>query len=592
MKDNDVEIGIPHRLAHLPLVVDVLKRTGLLNFLDEVIREDPRSKVSTSECVAVLLCGVMCGHHDLWRMADRLGSYDMATIMQDPGFLLSEFTEERLAKALDDLYAANLDKLMTHVALETVRQFRLGTDYLHFDTTSLVMYGAYEREDFSSVMSTIAGSHPVEVTYGYSKDRRGDLKQIMFGSLVSRDGGVPLYGKALDGNRSDTHAAAEFFQKVRSLVRDPREVCCVADSKGWSAPVLDVIQRENLRLLSRLPRNHSIHHQIMAMTEAAVRVIERPPRKKNEEPDVYEIMGVDIDEQLSLTEPHGGGKRTRKIVVPARAVRVFSTRLWRKKIKGLKGTRAVENKKAKKQIREWKARAYVCREDAEREATRQMANHGFVTIDISATVRKVDGPMKRGRGRPRKIAEPELAQSHFVIDHTFDEVPQEESEERLREAATFVLIRTRSKDWVIDDEDLIDRYRGQYHNEHGFAWLKSGSANKGLNPIYLETPHRIEALCFVYLIGLMIWSLIQRTVRGYLTENGTGLPYHRNKPSDRITTRFFFELFPKLQTVPYRLPGQDWQKKIAGLDDTLMLACQALGTPLTALSPVMENRPR
>lgn len=590
MNINDIEIGIPHRLAHLPVVVDVLRRTGLLNFLDDVIREDPRSKVSTSECVAVLLCGVMCGHHDLWRMADRLEPYDMATVMQDPGFLLTEFTEERLAKALDDLYDAGLDKLMTHVALETVRQFRLGTDFLHFDTTSLVMYGAYEREDFASAGPVVAGNKPVEVTYGYSKDRRGDLKQIMFGSLVSRDGGVPLYGKALDGNRSDTHAAAEFFQKVRSLVKDPREVCCVADSKGWSAPVLDVIQRENLRLLSRLPRNHGLHKKIMAMTEGPDCIIERPPRKKGEDADVYEIMGVDVEERLSLLEPHGKGKRKREIVVPARAVRVFSTRLWRKKIKTLAGTRASETKKAKKKIREWETRAYVCHDDALRESLRHASGHDYVTLDIKAKVRRVEGPMKRGRGRPKKNPEPDMAESHYVIDHEIVDVQEEVSVERLREAATFVLIRTRSKKWSIDDAELLDRYRGQYHNEHGFAWLKSGATNKGLNPVYLETPHRIESLCFVYLIGLMVWSLIQRTVRGYLKEHGTGLPYHRNKPSDRITTRFFFELFPKLQTVPYRLPGKNWQKKLAGLDDTLILACQALGTPLAVLNPIMENR--
>ena len=36
MQNDDIEIGIPHRLAHLPLVVDVLRRTGLLNFLDGI----------------------------------------------------------------------------------------------------------------------------------------------------------------------------------------------------------------------------------------------------------------------------------------------------------------------------------------------------------------------------------------------------------------------------------------------------------------------------------------------------------------------------------------------------------------------------
>ena len=590
MQNDDIEIGIPHRLAHLPLVVDVLRRTGLLNFLDGVIREDPRSKVSTSECVAVLLCGVMAGHHDLWRMADRLTPYDMATIMRDPGFLLSEFTEERLAKALDDLYDANLDKLMTHVALETVRQFRIGTDFLHFDTTSLVMWGAYEREDFAGSVGGGAGNQAVEVTYGYSKDRRGDLKQIMFGSLVSRDGGVPLYGKALDGNRSDSQSAAEFFQKVRSLVRDPREVCCVADSKGWCAPVLDVIQQEHLRLLSRLPRNHRIHRDVMALDDGDVRIVERPPRKKNGEPDRYEIVGVDLEERLALDEPHGDSTRRRWIEVPARAVRVFSTRLWRKKIAGLAGTRSKERKDAIKQMRTWQAQAYACQADAERAAQRHCHDHPFVTLDFTATVQRVTGPLKRGRGRPRKNPEPALEQDHYRVAYAWHDIPQEQSEERLREAATFVLIRTRSKGWDIDDADLIDRYKGQYHNEHGFAWLKSGATNKGLNPIFLENPKRIEALCFIYLIGLTVWSLIQRTVRQYLTENDTGLPYHRNKPSNRITTRFFFELFPKLQTVPYRRGDGPWQKKLVGLDDVRTLACRALGVPLDVLNPVMENR--
>lgn len=590
MQNDDIEIGIPRRLGPLPLVVDVLRRTGLLNFLDGVIREDPRSKVSTSECVAVLLCGVMAGHHDLWRMADRLGPYDMATIMQDPGFLLSEFTEERLAKALDDLYDANLDKLMTHVALETTRQFRIGTDFLHFDTTSLVMWGAYEREDFAGCVGGGTEGQPLEVTYGYSKDRRGDLKQIMFGTLVSRDGGVPLYGKALDGNRSDSQSAADFFGKVRRLVQDPREVCCVADSKGWCAPVLDVIQQEGLRLLSRLPRNHRIHNEVMALCDEDVRIVERPPRKKNLEPDRYEIVGVDLEECLPLDEPYGEGTRRRWVKVPARAVRVFSTRLWRKKVAALAGMRSKERKEAIKQMRMWQAQAYACKADAERAAQRHCSDHPFVTLDFTATVQRINGPFRRGRGRPRKNPEPALEQDHYRVEYACREIPQEQSEERLRSAATFVLIRTRSKGWDIDDADLIDRYKGQYHNEHGFAWLKSGAANKGLNPIFLENPKRIASLCFIYLIGLIVWSLIQRTVRQYLVENDTGLPYHRNKPSNRITTRFFFELFSQLQTVPYRKAGAPWQKKLVGLDDVRTLACRSLGVSLDKLNPVLENR--
>ncbi len=588
---GDIEIGIPQRLGHLPLVMDVLRRSGLLNIIDHAIQDDRRCKVSTSDCVSVILCSVFLGHHDLWRMSDRLGPYDMATIMRDPGFLFSEFTEERLAKALDDLYAANLDKLMTAVALQVIEQFRINTDFLHFDTTSLSFFGAHEREDFGSMSDDISPTPP-RIVFGYSKDHRPDLKQIMFGSLLSSDGGVPLFGKALDGNGSDSAAAAEFFGRVRSLVSDPRDICCVADSKGWCAGVLDIVQRERLRLLSRLPRNHRLHRDVMAMPSASPRRVERPVRSKTHAPDFYEVIGYDVDEALDIeradpdpTKPN----RKEKLRIPARALRVFSSALMRQKLGTLGRTREREAHAAQRLIRDWQARAYACEDDARRAAERHCSQDEFVTIDITATISAIAGPFKRGRGRPRKIPEPELAASHYRVTYATTPVSAQDSERRLHDQATFVLIRTRDAHWKIDDAEMIDRYKGQYHNEHGFSWLKSGAGVKGINPIFLATPTRIASLCFLYLIGLMVWNLIQRTVRMNLKKWGKGLPYRRNKPSDRITTRFLLELFPRVQTVPFTIGNGKPQKKLVGVSEVIELACAALGTKLTALSPIIEN---
>ena len=66
----DIEIDVPQRLCHLPAVLDVLRRSGVLNVIDHAVRDDRRCKVSTSDCVSVIMCGVFLGHHDLWRMSD------------------------------------------------------------------------------------------------------------------------------------------------------------------------------------------------------------------------------------------------------------------------------------------------------------------------------------------------------------------------------------------------------------------------------------------------------------------------------------------------------------------------------------------
>ena len=229
MYTDAMQIEIPQRLCHLPLVMDVLRRSRVLETIDHAIGQHALSEVSTGECVAVILAGVFVGAHSLWRIRDRLAPYDMVTIMQDPGFDLARFPEERLAKALDDLHRFGLDRLMSGLALEVIRQHALDTRFLHFDTTTLTFYGAYEREGLDSMSDGI--NPPPKVTFGHSKAHRPDLKQVLFGSLVTADGGVPLMGKVMDGNMADSVAAAEFFGRVRELVSDPREVCLVADSK-------------------------------------------------------------------------------------------------------------------------------------------------------------------------------------------------------------------------------------------------------------------------------------------------------------------------------------------------------------------------
>jgi transposase len=507
----------------------------------------------------------------------------MATVMQDATFDLERFPEERLAKALDDLYAFGLDKLMTGVALRAIEQFRLDTSFLHFDTTSLTFHGAYEREDPWAMSDGIAP--PPKVTFGHSKAHRPDLKQVLFGSLVTSDGGVPLWGQAMDGNKSDSIAAAEFFTRIRSLVSAPQEVCCVADSKGWCAKVLAVVQEEKLRLLSRLPRTHRLHTDLMGKPWEHPQVIELPA-KGGKLMDRYEFHGFDVEEVFTVesVDPAGTTRR-REMRIPTRAVRVYSTALLRTKLKTIVRLRGREAGRAKAAIRDWQDCVYACEADARRAADRHVAQAEWATIDIRAEVIRHDGPATRGRGRPRKRPEPPLiADVHWRVHYHTTLVDEATTAQRLHDQATFILIRTNDPGWSISDSDMIRRYKDQYHVEHGFSWLKTGAE---INPMFLETPHRIAALCFIYCIGLMIWSLIQRTVRKNLAAEKKGLPYHRRKLSANITTRFLFELFPSVQTIPITMQNGIKTKKLAGLGQWQQLAAHALGTAETAFSPVM-----
>jgi len=572
----------PLRLHHLPLLMDVIRRIRLIDVIGTVVTDDPRSKVTTGDCLAVMLCAIFSGAHDLYGVRERLSRFDMATIMQDRDFSIDAFPEERLAKAMDDIWKAGPEKLMFAIAAQVIDAFRLDTNYFHFDTTSLTCYGAYEDEEGALSGD---GELPPWITYGHSKDRRPDLKQIMYGMMMSGDGGVPVFGEVLDGNTSDTAATASFFRRIRHLVEDPRRVVCVADCKGWSGSVLSLIQSNGMRLLSRLPRNHGIHADILAKPWKPTGTITAGRRRKSADPDTYEFMGMDVTATFTVIHPEADGKpkRTEIIAVPARAVRVFSSGLLRTKVATLKRIRLREQRAATIFMRDAQKRAFACEEDARRAAKRDVEAQRRATLDLEASVVHHHGAYARGRGRPSAKPEPAIDGPHWRIRYTIVPVADAVATKRLHAAATFVVIRTKTPGWDIPDAEMIRRYKGQYLNEHGFSWLKSGAA---LNPIFLKTPHRIASLGFTYCIGLMVWALIQRSVRAHLKQHGHVLPYHRGRKGDNITTRFIFELFQNVQSQTQVMPDGTTQHYIHGMSEHSTRACRALGTRLSAFKPV------
>lgn len=64
------------------------------------------------------------------------------------------------------------------------------------------------------------------------------------------------------------------------------------------------------------------------------------------------------------------------------------------------------------------------------------------------------------------------------------------------------------------------------------------------------------------------------------------LPYHRGKPSNRITTRFLFELFAQVMVVPFTHADGKEERALAGFDEHTANACNALNIHKNAFKPV------
>jgi len=606
MYSNDFRLSEPRRLAHLPLVMETFRRSEMDLVIDHMCGTDSRMKVSHAECVGVILAGVFAGEHGLWRLQERLDVFDMETVMQDPGFSFDDFHDVRLGRALDAIYAAGPDRLLSEIALRVIAAHDLKTDFLHFDTTTLTCYGAYEEEsdpfwspeieESAALLRDVPAAAPrqrhaeangdgrlaPQLLRGYAKNHRHDLKQILYGSVVTRDGGVPLYGRAMQGNTSDVTAATEFLEHIRTALPDPGEHCFVADCKGWNPRVLAQAHAHQLRMLSRLPRNTGLSRSCVAdfsEAQADACLLRRYDRKRKHWAWVA-YQGRDAVYPFRAPLPAGEKGSGELIELPVRVVTCYSTALYRKKLKTLAVLRKREEKKRAKKQREWERKRWACETDAQVAAERLSSQQPFVSLHFEPTVIRYTETAKRTRrGRPSAQEVAPKSTQRYRLNIQVTATSDEDIHHRLKQAATYTLVRHRCPRWSISDQEMVGAYNDQWRIEHGFAWLKSKAA---INPIFLENNSRIEALCVIYQLGLMIHTLIQRNCRRGLQEQQITLPYHRNKESDKITARFLYELFRNVTSQTVRINGKQ-QQYIHGLDDDV--------TPRALKAMNMSNGP-
>ena len=72
-------------------------------------------------------------------------------------------------------------KIFTACAVRADQAYGLDKRYVHFDTTSISVYGDYLPPEGQPALQEQAV--PFTITHGYSKDKRPDLKQFVCSTL-------------------------------------------------------------------------------------------------------------------------------------------------------------------------------------------------------------------------------------------------------------------------------------------------------------------------------------------------------------------------------------------------------------------------
>ena len=158
----------------LPVVNRLLCRTRLEEFLrDALPKEDGRTKLSPTKALLVLVRNLLLSREPIYGLGEWAARFapDLLGLNENEVGLLND---DRVGRALDKLFAADVPSLVLAVASHVVKEFGLRLDELHNDSTSVSFFGAYLD---ASMENRVLGRPTLAITFGHSKDHRPDAAQ-------------------------------------------------------------------------------------------------------------------------------------------------------------------------------------------------------------------------------------------------------------------------------------------------------------------------------------------------------------------------------------------------------------------------------
>ncbi|MEU0222293.1 IS1634 family transposase [Streptomyces sp. NPDC006265] len=459
---------VERRLGALPASAEFLRRLDVAGIIDELCPVRDVAHLTHGQVIEVLVANRLSSPTSMVRVEDWARTWAVEEVFGVAAELLND---DRLARALDAI-APRLEEITGSVGAQAIAEFGVDTAQIHWDMTSMSMFGAYEDQE---------DGFP-QVRYGHPKDRRVDLKQIQAGLAVSRDGGIPLFHRVYDGGAGEVAQVVGAMKALRKIA-DRKDFLLVADSKLVSYPNITALLDAKVDFIAPIPAaqvKDEVYAALDVQSAQRVDYVNDRDRERNTPADQRETYRVLEDVHVMA------GPRKRDPVHRLRRILVHSTG----NAKGQQAARAKRLAKATEDL-----------DKLQRSAGGRYYNTAAkveARIGVIAKARRVASCL-RTTVTTAPDGRPSLAW-HFDQDVLDAEAAAD---------GWYALI-TRLTPKQADAAEVLKRYKGQSVVERRYGDFKGPLA---VAPIFLEHNRRIAALITVICLALLVFCLIERQVR-------------------------------------------------------------------------------
>ena len=171
--------SVQQTLGGLPVVASFLDQLGVAAIIDGLCPIRDVALATHGQVIEAMIANRLTSPTPLVRVIDWAREWAVGHCF---GIAPEVLNDDRLGRALDAI-APELDQIAGTVGIAAIQQFGLDVSRVHWDMTSISLYGAYPEVD----------QEYATPKFGHPKDRRRDLKQIQTGIGTSADGGIPIF---------------------------------------------------------------------------------------------------------------------------------------------------------------------------------------------------------------------------------------------------------------------------------------------------------------------------------------------------------------------------------------------------------------
>jgi transposase len=490
-------------LGALPVVASFCRRLDLAGIIDRACPIREVATLTHGQVICALVANRLTSPTPLRRVEDWARAWAVEEVFAVPPDALND---DRIGRALDAI-APKLDHLVGSVGAQAIAVFGVDTARLHWDMTSISLYGAYDQPEEGFIAPR----------FGHPKDRRPDLKQVQTGLGVSGDGGVPVFHRAYDGGAGEVAQVAGAMRALRKLA-GPRRFLLVGDSKLVSyANLRDIIAAE-VDFIAPASKT-CVPAELLASLDPATAtpvdyLAERDAGKPPDRRGSYRV----VEDTMTIT-----GKRATDPVLRVRRVFVWSSAR----------AGAAATARARKLDR--------ARDDLER-LTRGLGSRHYpdaqaVTARVAAIARsrRVTSLLRAQVGTDPATGKPTLT-------WWYDQAAL------AREQATdgWYALLTNLDPAHVDAAEVLARYKGQEVVERRYGAFKGPLA---VAPLFVQSNRRIQALVTVICLALLIFCLVERQVRRAIAPDLTLDGLYVGQPA-KPTGRLIFQALAGLRLIP------------------------------------------